>query len=142
MTSTASVSGQLGDLPGTVGLTADRIAQESLRNAMRHAPGSDLTAELIRDGDEMQVRMVNSLPTAPVRAVPKATPGEPGQACDADDEWTTHRKSPSPAPPAVRRAAGDGIRSRTVSAVNKAKSFRNASYQRSSPSDPVRKCAA
>ncbi|MFF4776715.1 sensor histidine kinase [Microtetraspora fusca] len=65
-----SGSGELGDLPGTVGLTAYRIVQESLSNAMRHGSGSDVTAELVRDGDELRIRVANSLP-----ADPGATPG-------------------------------------------------------------------
>ncbi|MEV0971149.1 sensor histidine kinase [Microtetraspora glauca] len=65
LTVTVSVSGELGDLPGTAGLTAYRIVQESLSNAMRHAPRSDVTVELTRDDGGLRIRVASSLPGEP-----------------------------------------------------------------------------
>ncbi|MFF0609742.1 sensor histidine kinase [Nocardia tengchongensis] len=51
----------LGDLPATVGLTAYRILQESLSNAMRHGAGTDIAVELARSDSGLSLRVRNQL---------------------------------------------------------------------------------
>ncbi|MEV0629006.1 histidine kinase [Nonomuraea wenchangensis] len=53
-------SGQLDGLGPAVELSAYRIVQESLSNAMRHAPGAAVGVELVREGDELRLRVANS----------------------------------------------------------------------------------
>lgn len=52
-------AGSLDGLPPAVGLSAYRIVQESLSNAMRHAPGTAVAVDLVRDGDELRLRIAN-----------------------------------------------------------------------------------
>ena len=47
------------DVPPGVGLSAYRIVQESLSNAMRHAPGADVTVALDDHGDQLDVSVTN-----------------------------------------------------------------------------------
>ncbi|MFG3439504.1 sensor histidine kinase [Nonomuraea sp. NPDC047897] len=61
-------SGSLDGLPPAVGLSAYRIVQESLSNAMRHAPGAAVTLALTRDGDRLRLRIANGPGTAPAGA--------------------------------------------------------------------------
>lgn len=66
-------SGDLGGLPPGVGLTAYRILQEALSNAMRHAPGSRVDVEVSRDDGLVWLGVVNGPPgdgqdAAPFRA--------------------------------------------------------------------------
>jgi signal transduction histidine kinase len=56
-------------LPATVSLSAYRIAQEALSNAMRHAPGSNVRIELTY-GADLSVRVVNGPPDRPVEELP------------------------------------------------------------------------
>ncbi|WP_214409012.1 sensor histidine kinase [Sphaerisporangium fuscum] len=63
------------DLPTAVGLSAYRILQESLSNAMRHAPGSSVTIEIVRTEAELRLRVANG----PGRGVPAASAGAGGQ---------------------------------------------------------------
>ncbi|MFB9207917.1 sensor histidine kinase [Nonomuraea spiralis] len=60
----------VGGLPPAVGLSAYRIVQESLSNAMRHAPGSSVTVEITRDDATLRLRVANGLGLSPA-----ATPG-------------------------------------------------------------------
>ncbi|MFI6995043.1 sensor histidine kinase [Nonomuraea wenchangensis] len=53
-------SGPLDGLGPAVELSAYRIVQESLSNAMRHAPGAAVGVELVREGDELRLRVANS----------------------------------------------------------------------------------
>ncbi|MFD1542559.1 sensor histidine kinase [Nonomuraea guangzhouensis] len=55
----------LGPLPPAVGLSAYRIVQESLSNAMRHAPGATVTITVEQDGDALRLRVANGGGTAP-----------------------------------------------------------------------------
>jgi signal transduction histidine kinase len=59
LTVTVERSGPLDGLPPTVGLSAYRILQESLSNAMRHAPGAAVTLVLRHDGDRLRLRVTN-----------------------------------------------------------------------------------
>ncbi|TMR91767.1 sensor histidine kinase [Nonomuraea basaltis] len=58
-------AGRLDGLPPAVGLSAYRIVQESLSNAMRHAPGAAVAVDLRRDGDELRLRVANGPGAAP-----------------------------------------------------------------------------
>ncbi|MGP3960448.1 sensor histidine kinase [Nonomuraea sp. 3N208] len=57
--------GSLDGLPPAVGLSAYRIVQESLSNAMRHAPGAAVAVSVARDGDELRLRVANGPGAAP-----------------------------------------------------------------------------
>ncbi|MFF0633285.1 sensor histidine kinase [Nocardia sp. NPDC004151] len=54
-----SASEILGDVPATVGLTAYRILQESVSNAMRHGAGTAIAVELTHSGDGLHLRVRN-----------------------------------------------------------------------------------
>ncbi|MEV0595413.1 sensor histidine kinase [Nonomuraea cavernae] len=51
--------GSLDGLPPAVGLSAYRILQESLSNAMRHAPGATVAVDLARDDHDLRLRVAN-----------------------------------------------------------------------------------
>ncbi|GII93728.1 hypothetical protein Ssi02_39590 [Sinosporangium siamense] len=73
---TASSAGDIGDLPASVGLSAYRIVQESLSNAMRHAPGSAVTLTIERGSADLLLRIENGPPaTPPEAAKDRAGPG-------------------------------------------------------------------
>lgn len=69
------VSGTLTDLPEAVSLSAYRIVQESLSNAMRHAPGASVTIRVERLPGELRLRAANG-PARPGLAVPAREGGE------------------------------------------------------------------
>ncbi|MGJ6970059.1 sensor histidine kinase [Streptosporangium sp. G11] len=52
-------SGPLEGLPSAVELAVYRITQESLSNAMRHAPGSAVAVEITRTAQEVRLRVLN-----------------------------------------------------------------------------------
>ncbi|TYK46232.1 sensor histidine kinase [Actinomadura decatromicini] len=56
------VEGDLAGLPPGVGLTAFRILQEALSNAMRHAPGSHVQVEVTHDDGVVWLGVVNGPP--------------------------------------------------------------------------------
>ncbi len=58
-------SGSLDRLPPAVGLSAYRIVQESLSNAMRHAPGAMVALDITCEDDRVRVRVANSPGTSP-----------------------------------------------------------------------------
>ncbi|WP_243715985.1 sensor histidine kinase [Actinomadura darangshiensis] len=58
----ARTSGDLAGLPPGVGLTAYRILQEALSNAMRHAPGSRVGVEVSLDDGIVWLGVVNGPP--------------------------------------------------------------------------------
>jgi len=60
--------------PG-VGLSAFRIVQEALSNAMRHAPGADVVVEIGYRAGGVTVRVVNAAPVRPAAAPPGSTTG-------------------------------------------------------------------
>ncbi|TDD00680.1 sensor histidine kinase [Nonomuraea deserti] len=60
--------------PG-VELSAFRIVQEALSNAMRHAPGTPVTVRLSYQPDALTLRIVNAAPGAPVPSSPGAGHG-------------------------------------------------------------------
>lgn len=49
-------------VPEVVGLTAFRVVQEALSNALRHAPGSAITVTVTDDGHELRVVVTNTPP--------------------------------------------------------------------------------
>ncbi|MEV5710774.1 sensor histidine kinase [Actinoallomurus sp. NPDC052274] len=64
-----SVTGDPPVLPGGVGLSAYRILQESLSNAMRHAPGASVRVEIGYEPDVLRLRVHNGPGAEPVRVV-------------------------------------------------------------------------
>ncbi|GAA3446100.1 sensor histidine kinase [Planomonospora venezuelensis] len=76
LTVTLSLGGDLLELPTAVSLSAYRIVQESLSNAMRHAPGSTVSIKIGRSGDELNIHVASSAGTRP--AAEPATAGRPG----------------------------------------------------------------
>ncbi|WP_432856607.1 sensor histidine kinase [Amycolatopsis sp. CA-161197] len=57
----------LAGLPAAVDLTAYRIAQEALTNAVKHAPGGRVVVDLRRDGGILTVEIGNELRSAAAR---------------------------------------------------------------------------
>jgi signal transduction histidine kinase len=57
------------DVPAPLGLTVFRIVQQSLANAVQHAPGAPVSLLVARDGDRLVVAVTNG---------PGARPGEAG----------------------------------------------------------------
>ncbi|MGW0826353.1 sensor histidine kinase [Streptomyces sp. NPDC002845] len=72
---TTEVSGEVRPLPPGVELSAYRIVQEALSNALRHAPGSGVRVELTHFPRGLQVRVINSRPTRPAPPSPGAGHG-------------------------------------------------------------------
>ncbi|GAA1406344.1 sensor histidine kinase [Catellatospora coxensis] len=58
------------DVPEGVDLTAYRVVQEGLTNALRHAPGAPTAVEIRHDGRDLLVEVSNDVPTG--------EPGGPG----------------------------------------------------------------
>ncbi|MDP9841880.1 sensor histidine kinase [Streptosporangium lutulentum] len=59
LTVSLKLGGNLTGLPTAVSLSAYRIAQESLSNAMRHAPGSTVSVKISRSGAELHLQVAN-----------------------------------------------------------------------------------
>jgi signal transduction histidine kinase len=59
------IDGALDCHPPATRLSAYRILQESLSNAMRHAPGSSVAVELTRSPGELRLRVRNGPGGAP-----------------------------------------------------------------------------
>jgi signal transduction histidine kinase len=68
---TTTVTGAKRPLPPGVELSAYRIVQEALSNAMRHAPGSKVRVEIAYRTAGLELRVVNG----PSRAQPVRSPG-------------------------------------------------------------------
>jgi signal transduction histidine kinase len=64
---TAAVGRPGHRLPPGVDLSAFRIVQESLSNALRHAPGSRVRVEIAHSAATLRIHIVNSPPPGPVR---------------------------------------------------------------------------
>ncbi len=54
-----SVTGEAPELPAGVGLSAHRILQEALSNAMKHAPGAAVRVEITYDHRLLRLRIAN-----------------------------------------------------------------------------------
>ena len=75
---TARISGAVRPLPPGVELSAYRIVQEALSNAMRHAPGSDVEVDIDYREDAVGVRVTNGPRRAPTEAPPSSLPRASG----------------------------------------------------------------
>ncbi|RAY15700.1 sensor histidine kinase [Actinomadura craniellae] len=64
LTIESAVAGRPRPLPPGLDLSAYRIVQEALSNAMRHAPGSRVQVEVGYDRAALRLRVVNSAPPA------------------------------------------------------------------------------
>jgi signal transduction histidine kinase len=64
LTVDVDVAGDLASVPGDVGLAAYRIAQESLTNAAKHAPGSAVTVKARLDRGQLRLVITNDLSPA------------------------------------------------------------------------------
>src|SRR6185312_15068955 len=77
---TCQVAGQPAPLPPGIDLTAFRIIQEALTNALRHAPGSCATVRLGYAPGELTVEVTNTAPRPACPAAPAgAAPAAPAQ---------------------------------------------------------------
>ncbi|MFJ3965565.1 sensor histidine kinase [Streptomyces sp. NPDC090036] len=65
-------------LPPLVDRSAYRVVQESLTNAIKHAPGSTVRVRITHQDDRTDIRVTNSAPTP--TAPPTAPPVAPGRA--------------------------------------------------------------
>jgi signal transduction histidine kinase len=65
-TVTLEVAGSLSDVPQAVGISAYRIVQEGLTNALRHAPGAPIAVALEVAEDEVEVTVENGPARTPV----------------------------------------------------------------------------
>ncbi|WP_443074508.1 histidine kinase [Streptomyces sp. NBC_01455] len=72
---TTEISGERLPLAPGVELSAYRIIQEALSNALRHAPGSTVRVELCHFPRGLQVRIINSRPERPAAPSPGAGHG-------------------------------------------------------------------
>ncbi|NDU76387.1 sensor histidine kinase [Actinomadura sp. DSM 109109] len=72
------LDGDLAGLPPGVGLTAYRILQEALSNAMRHAPGSRVEVDVSRADGIVLLRVVNGPPAGGPGSVPPLPGGGHG----------------------------------------------------------------
>ncbi|GHI83519.1 sensor histidine kinase [Streptomyces xanthophaeus] len=61
-------------LPPLVDRTLYRVVQESLTNAVKHAPGSAVRIRLVHGGGRTTVRVTNSAPPSPLAPPPPAGP--------------------------------------------------------------------
>jgi signal transduction histidine kinase len=75
LTVTTEISGERLPLAPGVELSAYRIVQEALSNALRHAPGSVVRVELTHFPRGLQIRVVNSAPRSPAPPSPGAGHG-------------------------------------------------------------------
>ena len=69
------VDGDQRPLPSGVELSAYRILQEALSNALRHAPGSHTAVEVRYDPDHLRLRVHNDAPAGRGERPPPAPPG-------------------------------------------------------------------
>ncbi|WP_234319060.1 sensor histidine kinase [Streptomyces sp. NRRL S-237] len=68
-------------LPPLVDRSAYRVVQESLTNAIKHAPGSTVRVDIARQADRTEVRVTNSAaPTAPAPTPAAVPPSGAGRA--------------------------------------------------------------
>ncbi|MCX4907572.1 sensor histidine kinase [Streptomyces sp. NBC_00878] len=75
LTVTTEITGEQFPLAPGVELSAYRIVQEALSNALRHAPGSVVRVELTHFPRGLQIRVVNSAPRRPAPPSPGAGHG-------------------------------------------------------------------
>ncbi|MEH1126938.1 sensor histidine kinase [Micromonospora sp. CPCC 206061] len=68
LTVTSQTTGEPRPLPPGVELSAYRIVQEALSNAIRHAPGASVRVEIAYHPADLVIRIVNTAPTGPAPA--------------------------------------------------------------------------
>lgn len=73
-------TGELGQPSAALGLTVYRLVQESLSNAVRHAPGAHVLVHVSRSGDMLHVSVRNEAPTRPPEPPEPAINGGHGLA--------------------------------------------------------------
>ena len=73
-------TGELDQPSAALGLTVYRLVQESLSNAVRHAPGAHVLVQVSRSGDELHVRVRNDPPARQPDAHAAAADGGHGLA--------------------------------------------------------------
>ncbi|MFF3847050.1 sensor histidine kinase [Streptomyces sp. NPDC002328] len=71
----AETEGEAPPYPPGVQLSAYRMVQEALSNALRHAPGSTVHVRINHDARGLHLEVVNSRPSGPVRPSPGAGHG-------------------------------------------------------------------
>lgn len=113
----AVVEGDLGGLPHAVDMSAYRIVQEALTNALRHAPGADVRVEVAVDRREVRLTVVDGGATRHPRPHPAGGHGTVGMRerasvlggeLEAGPEgagYAVRARLPLAAPPARRAAA-------------------------------------
>jgi signal transduction histidine kinase len=69
-----AVEGDLEGLPPAVDLSAYRVVQEALTNALKHAPGSAVEVRVVRSSGAVQVEVVDRAPASVTSSGP-AVPG-------------------------------------------------------------------
>ncbi|WP_067282254.1 sensor histidine kinase [Streptomyces jeddahensis] len=72
---TTEVTGPPRALAPGVELSAYRIVQEALSNALRHAPGSAVRVELAHTASGLRLRVANTAPDRPASPSPSPSPG-------------------------------------------------------------------
>jgi signal transduction histidine kinase len=77
---TCEISGPEAALPPGVDLTAYRIIQEALTNALRHAPGASATVTVTREDRALSLKITNTAPQPPVTATAPGTRTAPATA--------------------------------------------------------------
>ncbi|MEU0391689.1 sensor histidine kinase [Streptomyces sp. NPDC006208] len=75
LTITTETTGRPRPLSPGVELSAFRIVQEALSNAMRHAPGASVRVEIGYGSEELTLRIANTAPDAPAPPSPGAGHG-------------------------------------------------------------------
>jgi signal transduction histidine kinase len=77
---TCAVRGPVAALPPGIDLTAYRILQEALTNALRHAPGASASVRVAYAADDLTVEVANTAPPRVASLVPQAAPVAAGAA--------------------------------------------------------------
>lgn len=70
----------------TTSLTAYRVVQEALSNALQHAPGAPMSLRVVRDGAGTVLRIVAENPTAPSPVAPRGGDARTGLGLQGMDE--------------------------------------------------------
>ncbi len=101
------LDGELGAVPMGTGLAAYRVVQESLSNAVKHAPGAPVDLEFRVSDGEVDVRVVNPIVSdAPASAAvgtgvrgmaerAEAPRRDGGCTCNGDGTWKVDARLPS-----------------------------------------------
>ncbi|MBB4690912.1 sensor histidine kinase [Paractinoplanes abujensis] len=74
----ADVDVRLALVPLALRVTAARVVQEALTNALKHAPGSSVVVALHKDAREIQIEVTNTMPDKSDNALPSSGHGLAG----------------------------------------------------------------